>query len=52
MAFEHFFRLSLAEHVSPKTGEQRGNFVQTCSMAGLINFAIRLSSAGTAHSDG
>lgn len=33
----------LAEHVDPKTGEQWGNFVQTYSMVGLINSAIRLS---------
>jgi GH15 family glucan-1,4-alpha-glucosidase len=34
----------LAEHIDPRTGEQWGNFVQTYSMAGLINSAIRLSS--------
>lgn len=34
----------LAEHISPETGEQWGNFVQTYSMVGLINAAIRLSS--------
>lgn len=33
----------LAEHVSPRTGELWGNFVQTYSMVGLINSAIRLS---------
>lgn len=33
----------LAEHIDPKTGEQWGNFVQTYSMVGLINAAIRLS---------
>ncbi|WIM05358.1 MAG: glycoside hydrolase family 15 protein [Candidatus Nitricoxidivorans perseverans] len=33
----------LAEHVDPATGEQWGNFVQTYSMVGLINCAIRLS---------
>jgi len=33
----------LAEHVNPETGEQWGNFVQTYSMVGLINSAIRLS---------
>jgi GH15 family glucan-1,4-alpha-glucosidase len=33
----------LAEHINPKTGEQWGNFVQTYSMVGLINVAIRLS---------
>ncbi len=33
----------LAEHVDPKSGEQWGNFVQTYSMVGLINAAIRLS---------
>ncbi len=33
----------LAEHIDPKTGEQWGNFVQTYSMVGLINSAIRLS---------
>jgi GH15 family glucan-1,4-alpha-glucosidase len=33
----------LAEHIDPKTNEQWGNFVQTYSMVGLINSAIRLS---------
>ncbi|HTP96540.1 MAG TPA: glycoside hydrolase family 15 protein [Burkholderiales bacterium] len=33
----------LAEHIDPHTGEQWGNFVQTYSMVGLINGAIRLS---------
>lgn len=33
----------LAEHVNPKSGEQWGNYVQTYSMVGLINAAIRLS---------
>jgi GH15 family glucan-1,4-alpha-glucosidase len=33
----------LAEHVDPTTGEQWGNFVQTYSMVGLINCAVRLS---------
>jgi len=33
----------LAEHLDPRTGEQWGNFVQTYSMVGLINSAIRLS---------
>jgi len=32
-----------AEHIDPRTGEQWGNFVQTYSMAGLINSAISLS---------
>ncbi len=32
-----------AEHVDPRTGEQWGNFVQTYSMVGLINAAVRLS---------
>jgi GH15 family glucan-1,4-alpha-glucosidase len=32
-----------AEHVDPNSGEQWGNFVQTYSMVGLINAAIRLS---------
>ncbi|HRR42128.1 MAG TPA: glycoside hydrolase family 15 protein [Syntrophales bacterium] len=32
-----------AEHINPTTGEQWGNFVQTYSMIGLINAAIRLS---------
>ncbi len=32
-----------AEHIDPRTGEQWGNFVQTYSMVGLINCAIRLS---------
>lgn len=33
----------LAEDVDPRSGEQWGNFVQTYSMVGLINAAIRLS---------
>ncbi len=33
----------LAEHIDPRTREQWGNFVQTYSMVGLINAAIRLS---------
>ncbi|HNK16681.1 MAG TPA: glycoside hydrolase family 15 protein, partial [Nitrospira sp.] len=33
----------LAEHADPATGELWGNFVQTYSMVGLINSAIRLS---------
>jgi len=33
----------LAEHLDPGTGEAWGNFVQTYSMVGLINAAIRLS---------
>jgi len=33
----------LAEHIDPRSGEQWGNFVQTYSMVGLINSAIRLS---------
>jgi GH15 family glucan-1,4-alpha-glucosidase len=33
----------LSEHIDPATGEQWGNFVQTYSMVGLINAAIRLS---------
>ena len=32
-----------AEHIDPATGEAWGNFVQTYSMVGLINSAIRLS---------
>ncbi len=32
-----------AEHMTVKTGEPWGNFVQTYSMVGLINAAIRLS---------
>ncbi len=32
-----------AEHIDPRTGAQWGNFVQTYSMVGLINAAIRLS---------
>ena len=32
-----------AEHLDPATGEAWGNFVQTYSMVGLINSAIRLS---------
>jgi len=33
----------LSEHVDPRTGDLWGNFVQTYSMVGLINSAIRLS---------
>jgi GH15 family glucan-1,4-alpha-glucosidase len=33
----------LAEHIDPATGEQWGNFVQTYSMVGLIDSAVRLS---------
>ncbi len=33
----------LAEHIDLRSGEQWGNFVQTYSMVGLINAAIRLS---------
>ena len=33
----------LAEHVDPRTGEQWGNFVQTYSMAGIIDAAMLLS---------
>lgn len=33
----------IAEHIDVQTGEQWGNFVQTYSMVGLINAAIRLS---------
>jgi GH15 family glucan-1,4-alpha-glucosidase len=33
----------LAEHIDPATGEMWGNYVQTYSMVGLINAAIRLS---------
>jgi hypothetical protein len=33
----------LAEHIDPRTGVQWGNFVQTYSMVGLINAAVRLS---------
>ncbi|MFY9329748.1 MAG: glycoside hydrolase family 15 protein, partial [Georgfuchsia sp.] len=33
----------LAEHINPNSGEQWGNYVQTYSMVGLINSAIRLS---------
>lgn len=33
----------LAEHLDPRTGDPWGNFVQTYSMVGLINSAIRLS---------
>lgn len=33
----------LSEHLDPVTGEPWGNFVQTYSMVGLINAAIRLS---------
>lgn len=33
----------IAEHIDVKSGEQWGNFVQTYSMVGLINAALRLS---------
>lgn len=33
----------LSEHIDPETGELWGNFVQTYSMVGLVNSAIRLS---------
>jgi GH15 family glucan-1,4-alpha-glucosidase len=33
----------LAEHIDPATGELWGNFVQTYSMVGLINSAVKLS---------
>jgi len=33
----------LAEHIDPRTGEQWGNFVQTYSMVGVVDAAIRLS---------
>lgn len=33
----------LAEHVDPKSGEPWGNFVQTYSMVGVIDSAVRLS---------
>jgi len=33
----------IAEHIDVQTGEQWGNFVQTYSMVGLINAALRLS---------
>ena len=33
----------LAEHIDPHSGEHWGNYVQTYSMVGLINSAIRLS---------
>jgi GH15 family glucan-1,4-alpha-glucosidase len=33
----------LAEHVDPRTNEQWGNFVQTYSMAGIIDSALRLA---------
>jgi GH15 family glucan-1,4-alpha-glucosidase len=33
----------LSEHIDPRTGELWGNFVQTYSMVGMINSAIRLS---------
>jgi len=33
----------LAEHIDTRTGELWGNFVQTYSMVGLINSAVRLS---------
>jgi len=34
----------LAEDIDPATGEQWGNFVQTYSMAGIIDSAVRLTS--------
>jgi GH15 family glucan-1,4-alpha-glucosidase len=33
----------LSEHIDPGTGEHWGNFVQTYSMVGLINSAVKLS---------
>ena len=33
----------LAEHIDPRTREQWGNYVQTYSMVGIVNAAIRLS---------
>jgi GH15 family glucan-1,4-alpha-glucosidase len=33
----------LSEHIDPRSGELWGNFVQTYSMVGMINSAIRLS---------
>lgn len=33
----------LAEHIDPQSGELWGNFVQTYSMVGFINSAMRLS---------
>ncbi len=33
----------LAEHIDPRTKEQWGNFVQTYSMAGIIETAVRLA---------
>jgi GH15 family glucan-1,4-alpha-glucosidase len=33
----------LAEHLDPRTNEQWGNFVQTYSMAGIIDSALRLA---------
>jgi GH15 family glucan-1,4-alpha-glucosidase len=33
----------LPEHIHVQTGEHWGNYVQTYSMVGLINSAIRLS---------
>ena len=33
----------LSEDIDPKTGELWGNFVQTYSMVGIIDSAIRLS---------
>jgi GH15 family glucan-1,4-alpha-glucosidase len=32
-----------AGHIDPATGETRSNFVQTCSMVGLIDSVILLS---------
>jgi GH15 family glucan-1,4-alpha-glucosidase len=39
----------LAEHVDPKTREQWGNFVQTYSMAGIIDSVLRLSNPPSLH---
>jgi GH15 family glucan-1,4-alpha-glucosidase len=36
----------LAEHIDPGTGELWGNFVQTYSMVGLINSAVKISLVG------
>jgi len=43
MAIRHNRHGLIAEHLDIRTGEQWGNFVQTYSMVGLINAAIRLS---------
>ena len=38
-----FWYVNALKHIDTRSGEQWGNFVQTYSMVGLINAAIRLS---------